>query len=163
MRVMTKQQALQWLQVRRAPTSVLLALGDYSQSDPNTNNPNVYDESEAFRSNATGADTNLALAGSITTIPASIQLSNIQYTLYPFTGPVGSAVLNTNNKRAVLLVQCISGTLYVNFGSTASATNGLQFAAGSGILFDRNAPTNAIYGFFAAAGQAVFIEGAPTS
>ena len=53
----------------------------------------------------------------------------------------------TNSTRNYLLVQCTSGTVFIDTNGTASTSNGIQLTSGQGITFEGSfIPTGAIAG-----------------
>ena len=53
----------------------------------------------------------------------------------------------TNSTRNYLLVQCTSGTAFIDTNGTASTANGIQLTSGQGITFEGSfVPTGAIAG-----------------
>ena len=60
-------------------------------------------------------------------------------------GTTNGTLFATNSTRNYLLVQCTSGTVFIDTNGTASATNDIQLTAGQGITFEGSfVPTGAI-------------------
>lgn len=60
-------------------------------------------------------------------------------------GTTNGTLFATNSTRNYLLVQCTSGTVFIDTNGTASATNGIQLTSGQGITFESSfVPTGAI-------------------
>ena len=56
-------------------------------------------------------------------------------------------LFSTNSTRSYLLVQCTSGTAFIDTNGTASTANGIQLTSGQGITFEGSfVPTGAIAG-----------------
>jgi len=93
--------------------------------------------------------------------PGSMSFWNSNnFTGYPFNGPF---FLNQNFRRTAILIQNNSAadSLVFNFGTQASAGNGIVLTAGQGILFDSVTPNNSLYiSFLTSAAPAGFcVEG----
>ena len=62
-------------------------------------------------------------------------------------GTTNGTLFATNSTRNYLLVQCTSGTAFIDTNGTATATNGIQLTSGQGITFEGSfIPTGAIAG-----------------
>ena len=62
-------------------------------------------------------------------------------------GTTNGTLFSTNATRNYLLVQCTSGTAFIDTDGTATATNGIQLTSGQGITFEGSfIPTGAIAG-----------------
>ena len=60
-------------------------------------------------------------------------------------GTTNGTLFSTNSTRSYLLVQCTSGTVFIDTNGTASATDDIQLTAGQGITFEGSfVPTGAI-------------------
>ena len=60
-------------------------------------------------------------------------------------GTTNGTLFATNSTRNYLLVQCTSGTVFIDTNGTASATEDIQLTAGQGITFEGSfVPTGAI-------------------
>jgi hypothetical protein len=60
-------------------------------------------------------------------------------------GTTNGTLFATNSTRNYLLVQCTSGTVFIDTNGTASATDDIQLTAGQGITFEGSfVPTGAI-------------------
>ena len=60
-------------------------------------------------------------------------------------GTTNGTLFSTNSTRNYLLVQCTSGTAYIDTNGTASISNGILLTSGQGIVFESNyIPTGAI-------------------
>jgi ferric-dicitrate binding protein FerR (iron transport regulator) len=60
-------------------------------------------------------------------------------------GTTNGTLFSTNSTRNYLLVQCTSGTVFIDTNGTASATDDIQLTAGQGITFEGSfVPTGAI-------------------
>jgi ferric-dicitrate binding protein FerR (iron transport regulator) len=60
-------------------------------------------------------------------------------------GTTNGTLFATNSTRNYLLVQCTSGTVFIDTNGTASATEDIQLTAGQGITFEGSfIPTGAI-------------------
>ena len=62
-------------------------------------------------------------------------------------GTTNGTLFSTNSTRSYLLVQCTSGTAFIDTNGTASTANGIQLTSGQGITFEGSfVPTGAIAG-----------------
>ena len=62
-------------------------------------------------------------------------------------GTTNGTLFATNASRNYLLVQCTSGTAFIDTNGTATAANGIQLTSGQGITFEGSfVPTGAIAG-----------------
>lgn len=62
-------------------------------------------------------------------------------------GTTNGTLFATNATRNYLLVQCTSGTAFIDTNGTASTANGIQLTSGQGITFEGSfVPTGAIAG-----------------
>ena len=62
-------------------------------------------------------------------------------------GTTNGTLFATNATRNYLLVQCTSGTAFIDTNGTATAANGIQLTSGQGITFEGSfIPTGAIAG-----------------
>ena len=62
-------------------------------------------------------------------------------------GTTNGTLFATNSTRSYLLIQCTSGTAFIDTNGTATATNGIQLTSGQGITFEGSfIPTGAIAG-----------------
>jgi hypothetical protein len=62
-------------------------------------------------------------------------------------GTTNGTLFSTNSTRNYLLVQCTSGTVFIDTDGTATAANGIQLTSGQGITFEGSfIPTGAIAG-----------------
>jgi len=62
-------------------------------------------------------------------------------------GTTNGTLFATNSTRNYLLVQCTSGTAFIDTNGTASTANGIQLTSGQGITFEGSfIPTGAIAG-----------------
>ena len=62
-------------------------------------------------------------------------------------GTTNGTLFATNSTRNYLLVQCTSGTVFIDTNGTASTANGIQLTSGQGITFEGSfIPTGAIAG-----------------
>ena len=62
-------------------------------------------------------------------------------------GTTNGTLFATNSTRNYLLVQCTSGTAFIDTNGTATAANGIQLTSGQGITFEGSfIPTGAIAG-----------------
>ena len=62
-------------------------------------------------------------------------------------GTTNGTLFATNSTRNYLLVQCTSGTAFIDTNGTATAANGIQLTSGQGITFEGGfVPTGAIAG-----------------
>ena len=62
-------------------------------------------------------------------------------------GTTNGTLFATNSTRNYLLVQCTSGTAFIDTNGTATATDGIQLTSGQGITFEGSfVPTGAIAG-----------------
>ena len=168
MQRVTKAQALAYLRQKGAPANVRQALGDYSESDPNTY-PQGYEpnEREIFSAVPTGG--RIAHEGGMVDVP--IVRNTNSFTLYPFStnetsGSNGSvSILPANQRRTFLLVQNQSAAedLYFNFGADAGVNLGILLAPGFGCFFDIVCPYNQVNVYFDSSDNepGVIIEGAP--
>ena len=60
-------------------------------------------------------------------------------------GTTNGTLFATNSTRNYLLVQCTSGTAFIDTNGTATAANGIQLTSGQGITFEGSfIPTGAI-------------------
>ena len=60
-------------------------------------------------------------------------------------GTTNGTLFATNSTRNYLLVQCTSGTVFIDTNGTAAATDDIQLTAGQGITFEGSfVPTGAI-------------------
>jgi hypothetical protein len=60
-------------------------------------------------------------------------------------GTTNGTLFGTNSTRNYLLVQCTSGTVFIDTNGTAVATDNIQLTAGQGITFEGSfVPTGAI-------------------
>ena len=60
-------------------------------------------------------------------------------------GTTNGTLFATNSTRNYLLVQCTSGTAFIDTNGTASTANGIQLTSGQGITFEGSfIPTGAI-------------------
>ena len=60
-------------------------------------------------------------------------------------GTTNGTLFATNSTRNYLLVQCTSGTVFIDTNGTASATDDIQLTAGQGITFEGSfVPTGSI-------------------
>jgi len=60
-------------------------------------------------------------------------------------GTTNGTLFATNSTRNYLLVQCTSGTVFIDTNGTASATDDIQLTSGQGIVWESNfIPTGAI-------------------
>ena len=60
-------------------------------------------------------------------------------------GTTNGTLFSTNSTRSYLLVQCTSGTVFIDTNGTASATDDIQLTAGQGITWEGSfIPTGAI-------------------
>ena len=62
-------------------------------------------------------------------------------------GTTNGTLFATNSTRNYLLVQCTSGTAFIDTNGTATVANGIQLTSGQGITFEGSfVPTGAIVG-----------------
>ena len=62
-------------------------------------------------------------------------------------GTTNGTLFSSNASRSYLLVQCTSGTAFIDTNGTASTANGIQLTSGQGITFEGAfIPTGAIAG-----------------
>jgi hypothetical protein len=62
-------------------------------------------------------------------------------------GTTNGTLFSTNSTRNYLLIQCTSGTAFIDTDGTATAANGIQLTSGQGITFEGSfIPTGAIAG-----------------
>jgi hypothetical protein len=62
-------------------------------------------------------------------------------------GTTNGTLFATNSTRNYLLVQCTSGTVFIDTNGTAATANGIQLTSGQGITFEGSfIPTGAIAG-----------------
>jgi hypothetical protein len=62
-------------------------------------------------------------------------------------GTTNGTLFATNSTRSYLLVQCTSGTAFIDTNGTATTTDGIQLTSGQGITFEGSfIPTGAIAG-----------------
>ena len=62
-------------------------------------------------------------------------------------GTTNGTLFASNSDRSYLLVQCTSGTVFIDTNGTASTSNGIQLTSGQGITFEGSfIPTGAIAG-----------------
>jgi len=62
-------------------------------------------------------------------------------------GTTNGTLFGTNSTRNYLLVQCTSGTVFIDTNGTATTANGIQLTSGQGITFEASfIPTGAIAG-----------------
>ena len=62
-------------------------------------------------------------------------------------GTTNGTLFSSNASRSYLLVQCTSGTAFIDTNGTASTANGIQLTSGQGITFEGSfIPTGAIAG-----------------
>jgi hypothetical protein len=62
-------------------------------------------------------------------------------------GTTNGTLFATNSTRNYLLVQCTSGTVFIDTNGTATTANGIQLTSGQGITFEASfIPTGAIAG-----------------
>jgi len=62
-------------------------------------------------------------------------------------GTTNGTLFASNSTRNYLLVQCTSGTVFIDTNGTAGTANGIQLTAGQGITFEGSfIPTGAISG-----------------
>lgn len=62
-------------------------------------------------------------------------------------GTTNGTLFASNSNRNYLLVQCTSGTAFIDTNGTATAANGIQLTSGQGITFEGSfIPTGAIAG-----------------
>ena len=62
-------------------------------------------------------------------------------------GTTNGTLFSSNASRNYLLVQCTSGTAFIDTNGTATAANGIQLTSGQGITFEGSfIPTGAIAG-----------------
>jgi hypothetical protein len=60
-------------------------------------------------------------------------------------GTTNGTLFSTNSTRNYLLVQCTSGTVFIDTNGTATVANGIQLTSGQGITFEGSfIPTGAI-------------------
>ena len=60
-------------------------------------------------------------------------------------GTTNGTLFATNSTRNYLLIQCTSGTAFIDTNGTATAANGIQLTSGQGITFEGSfIPTGAI-------------------
>lgn len=83
----------------------------------------------------------LPISGTVTAAP--IRGTTTTGTLT--AGTTNGTLFATNSTRNYLLVQCTSGTVFIDTNGTASATDDIQLTAGQGITFEGSfVPTGAI-------------------
>jgi len=60
-------------------------------------------------------------------------------------GTTNGTLFSTNSTRNYLLIQCTSGTVFIDTNGTATTANGIQLISGQGITFEGSfIPTGAI-------------------
>ncbi len=164
MRILSKDQALNYLRHRKMPIEVMRAFGDYQQdSNVGQRTNDVYDESSVFYAGG-------GKQGGVQLTEPTIYKNNTSFSVYPFViGTVQGSVqiVPQNLKRQWLLIQNQSAAsdMYINFSSGAGVGNGILLAFGQGIVIDTGVPNNSINVFFnnATPQAGVLVEGAPTS
>jgi hypothetical protein len=83
----------------------------------------------------------LPISGTVTAVP--IRGTTTTGTLT--AGTTNGTLFDTNSTRNYLLVQCTSGTVFIDTNGTASATDDIQLTAGQGITWEGSfIPTGAI-------------------
>jgi hypothetical protein len=88
-----------------------------------------------------GSNNYLQISGTVTAAP--IRGTTTTGTLT--AGTTNGTLFATNSTRNYLLVQCTSGTVFIDTNGTASATDDIQLTAGQGITFEGSfVPTGAI-------------------
>jgi hypothetical protein len=88
-----------------------------------------------------GAGANIPVTGTVTAAPIRGTTTTGTLTV----GTTNGTLFATNSTRNYLLVQCTSGTVFIDTNGTASATDDIQLTAGQGITFEGSfVPTGAI-------------------
>lgn len=110
--------------------------------------PNLADTTDTSSSSSATSSTNnnTQITNNGSPLPGS-NAAQINYLTVNPLSFTGQFYLNANYRRGMLLIQNQgTGILYVNFGTVASASSGLQLAVGVGLLFDTKTPNNSVYG-----------------
>ena len=96
----------------------------------------------------TGTASATLTAGTLTTGTVTVNPVRGTTTTGTLTaGTTNGTLFATNSTRNYLLVQCTSGTAFIDTNGTATAANGIQLTSGQGITFEGSfIPTGAIAG-----------------
>jgi hypothetical protein len=118
-----------------------LRIGGY---DPNTGIHSNLEEGGGipiFVCASGGGTQSLPVSGTVTAEPTRGTTTTGTLT----AGTTNGTLFATNSTRNYLLVQCTSGTVFIDTDGTATAANGIQLTSGQGITFEGSfIPTGAI-------------------